>query len=95
MKNASLGTDRSAVEWAAPLISEYQERAVLRRGVCIEFGCRVQIALQRNMRHLGGNKSDSPDCVPAIWECGSRESGPLPNLQKSAPARRSGEGRAQ
>lgn len=80
IKNAFLGLGRSAVGWAAPLTSEYQERSIQRRGVCIESRCRTQIALQRDMRHPGGDKSESPGRCPSHLgvRVAGRRATPLP-----------------
>lgn len=80
IKNAFLGLGRSAVGWAAPLTSEYQERSIQRRGVCIESRCRTQIALQSDMRHPGGGKSESPGRCPSHLgvRVAGRRATPLP-----------------
>lgn len=63
-----------------PSPQSYQERSVQRRGVCIESRCRTQIALQRDMRHPGEGKSESPDQCPSHLgvRVAGRRATPLP-----------------
>lgn len=82
------GTGGSAVGWAAPLTSEYQERSVQRRGVCIESGCRAQSALQRAMRRPGRGKSGSPGQSPGHSRgAGRGKAGPSLTCRERAPVR--------